>query len=535
MAEERILIGKNEIAPGNYFTTQVFSPLSEPIKVGGKIEAIRGGGFFGKAMLFKDFVIKTSEPDSWHKLWRHVNWSLAPFPSQSSDLAAQLDVLAGKIIHESVPLVTNGKVITPDSLGYVDLGTIGYGQVLERMRGRGAHFNLEKNENQEFINTRRNLWSLGILLGIEQAAQIHPDNPFGKPNLWTTDNGQMIWLDTLPAIKHIGWVWPAFNFKFHQDVREKIGGGEETFNKIHTEKLKSALPDRPEELSVNLDMYDEKLVEYSQEMNQGKRVLVVEDAVRRGMISPDKGKELMHSNIAYSAFLTGTIIKPALGAFSEFISDTSIYRLFTDKEFQVDTGRFVRDPLFRNQQIIENTILKGTREAFNLGLINDEELQEALNVLSQTSMSPAKVKKIVSTYIGLQAWFTISGEIINAISIPLMASSVIAENPGTRLALGLFVDWVVPPVVRAASVLVTSFMTKQELNTALKVAALPKIGGYLAVSADMAKRFGDRSEMIWHYTKRGLIASLSKVLRPWGGWNSDLEANLWEKLKVEKW
>jgi len=535
MAKERIQIGNNEITPGSYLTTQVLSPFLEPASFEGEIEEIRGGGFFGKAMLFKDTVIKTSEPDPWHKLWRHVNWGLTPFPSQSSELAAQLDVLAGKIIHESVSLATNGKVITPDSLGYADLDEIGYGQVLERMKGRGAHFNLAENENQEFQETRRNLWDLGVSLGIEQVAQIHPNNPFGKPNLWTTDNGQMIWLDTLPAIKHTGWVWPAFNFKFHQDVREKIGGGEETFNTIHTERLRNVLPDRPEELSACLDMYDERLSEFSQEMDQGKRILVIEDAVHRRMITPDQGKELMRSDMAYSAFLARSIIKPAMGAFSESISNTSIYRIFTDKQFQVDTRRFIQDPIFRKQKFIENTILKGAREAHNLGLINDGEWQEALSVLSQTSMSPAELKKITSTYVGLQAWFTISGEIINSISFPLMASSVVAENPGARLALGMFVDWVVPPVVRAASVLATSLMTKQELNTALKVASLPKIGGYLAVSADMAKRFGDRSEMIWHYTKRGLIASLSKVLRPWGGWNSDLEANLWEKLKVEKW
>ena len=67
------------------------------------------------------------------------------------------------------------------------------------------------------------------------------------------------------------------------------------------------------------------------------------------------------------------------------------------------------------------------------------------------------------------------------------------------------------------------------------VSAIPKLGGYLAVPADMAKRLGNRSEMIWHYTKRGVIASLSKIMRPWGGWNSDLEEKLWQNLGVEKW
>jgi len=152
-----------------------------------------------------------------------------------------------------------------------------------------------------------------------------------------------------------------------------------------------------------------------------------------------------------------------------------------------------------------------------------------------SQLSQKQRRKLASTYLGLQAWYTISSNIINAVSIPLIASSIVAENPGVRLALGLFVDIVVPPVVRMASTLAVSLMTKQELKTAIKVSALPKLGGYLAVPADMAHRFGNRSEMIWHYTKRGLIASLSKVLRPWGGWNSDLEATLWEKLRVESW
>ncbi|MDZ4229038.1 MAG: hypothetical protein U1C50_02175, partial [Patescibacteria group bacterium] len=404
---------------------------------------------------------------------------------------------------------------------------------IERMNGRGARFYPE-NENRLFNQTRQEIWQLGIALGLEQAAQVHPDNPFGRPNLWTTDGGQMIWLDVLPAIKHTSWVWPAFNFKFHNDVRKKIGGGEGTFNRIHTNRIRE-FGNWSGELSQALDVYDEILRQFSGEIERDKRILVIEDAVRRGFVSSDRKEVLMNSDAAYVAFLAGTIVKPALGAFMEFIGNTSAYRVFTDRQFQVDIGRFVRDPMFRRQKFIEHTILNGAREAYNLGLISEREWEKTWDVLSQTSMSKAETKELISTYLGLQTWFTISGQIINAVSIPLIASSVVAENPGARLALGLFVDIVVPPVVRVASTLATSLMTKQELKTALKVSALPKLGGYLAVPADMAHRFGNRSEMIWHYTKRGLIASLSKVLRPWGGWNSDLEARLWEKLKVSDW
>jgi hypothetical protein len=544
MSKEKIQIGEQIIVPGESFSTKALSPVKEPTLVGGIVEDIRGGGFYGRVMLFEDEVIKTSEPDSWHKLWRHVNWELSPFPPQSSKLAAELDFLSGRIINRIIPNLTEGKVITPDSIGYTNLNEIGFGQVLERVRGRGARFDMGVAESDLFATTRKSLTNLGESLGLEHVAQIHPDNPFGKPNIWTTAEGQMIWLDVLPAIRHTGWVWPAFNFKFHRDVREKIGRGEETFNKIHTDKLRRFLredakslfkPTEEDELETYLTMYEERLGEYVQEQGRGKRARVIEDAVRRGIISDNKAKEIMQSNLAYASFLSGTVIQPAINAFKEVVDNTTIYRAFTDKQFQTDIGKFIQDPLFRQEKFIEHTVLRGARNAYDLGLITQAEWEGAWDILTGSASSQAEVRKLTSTYLGLQAWFTISSNIINSISIPVMASSVVAENPGARFALGLFIDMVVPPLVRVASTLTTSLMTNQELKTATMVSAIPKLGGYMAVPADMAKKLGKRSEMIWHYTKRGIIASLSKIMRPWGGWNSDLEETLWYNLSVEKW
>lgn len=544
MVKERIRVGEQEIFPGDSFSTKAICLLEEPTPVGGTVEDIRGGGFYGKVMLFENEVIKTSEPDSWHKLWRHINWELSPFPPQSNKLAAELDFLSGRIINRIVPNLTEGRVITPDSIGYTDLKEIGFAQVIERVHGRGARFDTTADENDLFAQTRKNLWSLGVSLGLEQAAQIHPDNPFGKPNIWTTTEGQMIWLDMLPAIRHTNWVWPAFKFKFHRDVNEKIGSGKETFNRIHTNKLRKFLEEYPkslfgpteqDELETYLGMYEERLEEYVREQDIDKRVRVVEDAVYRGIITDKKGKQLLQSDLAYATFLSGTVVRPALSAFKEFIDNTKIYRAFTDKEFQTDMEKFIQDPLFRRERFIEHTILRGARDAYNLGLITKAEWENAWNVLAESTSTETEARKLTSTYLGLQAWFTISSNIINSVSIPVMASSVVAENPGARFALGLFIDIVVPPLVRVASTLTTSLMTNQELKTAMMVSAIPKLGGYLAVPADMAKRLGNRSEMIWHYTKRGVIASLSKIMRPWGGWNSDLEEKLWQNLGVEKW
>lgn len=544
MSKERIQIGEQVIVSGDSFSAKALSPVEESTLVGGIVEDIRGGGFYGRVMLFENEVIKTSEPDSWHKLWRHVNWGSSPFPPQSSKLAAESDFLSGRIINRIIPNLTEGRVVTPDSIGYTDLSEIGFGQVIERVHGRGARFDMGEAERDSFTKTRERLWSLGVSLGLEHAAQIHPNNPFGKPNIWTTAEGRMIWLDVLPAIRHTGWVWPAFNFKFHRDVREKIGGGKETFNKIHTEKLKKFLgedaknlfkPTEQNELETYITMYEERLSEYVQEQRRDKRVRVIEDAVSRGIISDKKGRVLLRSDIAYAGFLSGTVVRPAINAFKEVIDKTTIYRAFTDKQFQADIGKFIQDPLFRQERFIEHTILRGARDAYNLGLITQAEWEDAWNVLTEFTSSQAGVRKLASTYLGLQAWFSISGSIINSISIPVMASSVVAENPGARFVLGLFIDIVVPPLVRVASTLATSLMTDQELKTALKFSAIPKLGGYIAVPADMAKRLGNRSEVIWHHTKRGIIASLSKILRPWGGWNSDLEETLWQNLGVEKW
>lgn len=548
MSPERLKIGQKELAIGDryYCPINKLTPHPQPSTIiGGVVEDIRGGGFYGKTLLFKDkdAVIKTAEPDAWHLLWRAVNWELRPFPPQSIKLAAQLDYLSASIIHRIVPRVTDGQIVTPDSIGYADLGKIGYGQALERMRGRGTRFENGLEENIKFTRAREQIWKVGVTLGIEHAAQAHPENPFGKQNIWTTEDGQMIWLDVMPAIHHTGFVWPGFYFHFHKDVRKRIGNGETTFNQLHTERLRSYLEANPnfitgtqkDELDFYLDTYDEISTKYAQEMNLDRRELVIEDALRRGIVTSDQARKLYASDIAYGKFLLGTIAKPAFGAFSDFIQQRMIYRAAFDQQFKADIRRFLRDPNFRRQRIAEHSILRGMREAYSYGLITEAEWNDAWKLIKQPLMPNSEAKKLITTYLSLQAWYIISSSLINAVSVPTMASALIAENPGARFALGLFIDWVVPVIVRGASTAAVSLLTKQDLRTAIKVSALPKVGGYLAVPADLAHRFGKQSEKIWHYTKRGLIVSLSKVLRPWGGWNSDLEAQLWEKLKVEQW
>jgi hypothetical protein len=549
MIEERIKIGDRQLVPGDRYYCRArdlgLSVTEDLRPVGGVIEDIRGGGFYGKTLLFDGQVIKSTQPDDWHLLWRRLNWGLRPFPPQNEETAARLDFLSTSIISQVVPKVTRGEVITPRAVGYVDMGPIGYGQVLERMKGRGVKFDPELGENEKITKTREQLWALGKHLGFEQAGQVHPDNPFGKQNLWLDEEGRVIWLDTLPAIRHTGFVWPAFHFPFHRDIRESFGGQEVTFNRIHTSRLKGFLASRPrlfssterDRLDSHLEVYDDTLRERTREADksEGKRGLVIESALSRELVTPGQAARLEASDFDYGRFLVEKVSGPAFGAFSEVIQKTGAYRIIGDPSFRADVKRFLSDPGYRRTRILEGTTLKGMREACELGLVTEEEWSEAWDLFEEPLMSETEGRALAKTYAGLQAWYIASGSLMNVLSLSAGTSALFSEKPLARLALASFVEFVLPSLVRAGSTAVVDALGSQDLKTATKVSALPYLGSYLAVTADLAHRHGKRSETIWHYTKRGVIASLSKVLRPWGGWNSDLEANLWEKLKVESW
>lgn len=540
---ERLKVGNTEINIGSHITFNVTGVDGSGISNHqGVVEDIRGGGFYGKALLFPDFVVKTTEPDPWHLLWRRVNRLASHgsviFPPQVAETAAQLDSLSTRMIHKTIPYLTEGRVTSPDSFGYTQLESLGFAQVVERMNGRGAKFNAGSRENAKFEEIRQRIWNLGITLGLEQAAQVHPENPFGKPNLWTTDGENFIWLDTLPAIPHTGFVLPAFNFGFHKDVRQRIGNGDLTFNRIHTDRFRSGIRANPgliptkvlDELDFYATLYDGVWEASRQELSD-ERGLLINFAVKNRVINPSQAGRISNSNVEYYAFVSRMIIDPAVKAFTDFAENTPVGRVFSDEQFRRDIARFISDPQFRANEIIKNTTLKGIEDAHQLGLISGEEYDEAWRIFQTKNHG----SKLATTYLFLQSYYLVTGAIINSISIPVIASSVIAENPMARLSLGLFIDLVVPSIVRAASTAAVGLATRQDLKAAIIASSIPKAGSYIGVPADVAHKFGKQSELIWHYTKRGIIASLSKILRPWGGWNSDLEESLWEVLRVEKW
>lgn len=564
MSKERLKINKEiEIVPGNRHHSLVYSfPTPDlPEVYRGRVESVREGGFYGQALVLDslaarhgDYVIKTTEPkNATVRGGRMINWNLAPFPPQYLESAAQLDHLSTRIINRVMPEVTKGFVTSPDSYGYADMGNLGYAQVLERMHGRGAKFNTNEKENAKLRKYRKLIWNLGVDMGIESAAQVHWEdrklnNPFGKPNIWLAEDGGAIWLDTLPAIQHKEWVWPyywpltnVFHFPFHRNVREKFDTEGPTFNRLHSDKFRAYLNENPisrpvrEELEYYLRTYDRVWKTYQGQIVRDTKDLIIEDALKRGQITKSRAASLKKSNIEYGIFFTKRFIEPLYSALAGSIKDTIPARLISDNDFQADIMKFFRDPGFRRKRIFENTVLKGMEEAYLLDLVSKKELDEAWDMVSHPMATPTESRKLMTTYIFLQSYYVVTGQLINAVSIPTILSFPLAENPSARLATGLFIDIVVPPVVRAASTAMVAAATNQNLNTAIKVSAIPKAGGNLAIPADLAKRLGNRSEKIWHYTKRLIVASLSKTLRKWGGWNTDHEAELWDKLRAEKW
>lgn len=539
---ERLKIGNQEVGVGTKLDLKISEIGNSISEYHGTVEDIRGGGFYGKALLFPDLVVKTTQPDPWHLFWRRVNRLASHgsviFPSQVSEAAAKLDFLSTKIIHKTIPHLTKGLVTSPDSLGFTELESLGYAQVLERMHGRGARFDVALEENTRFKNVRHMIWNLGVALGLEHSAQVHPKNPFGKPNLWTTDGERFIWLDTLPAIPHTGFVFPFFYFDFHKDVNQKIGMGHPTFNRIHTDRFRSTIHTEPKLIPTStLDELDHYLCQYdhaweimTQESNDDRKSLI-NFAIKNGVISQNEGERISNSDVEYCAFITKMVVSPAINAFIEFTQNTPIGKTFYDERFRRNTIRYITNPQFRRDALVKNGVLKGIEHAYQLGLISEEEYEESWNILRTNIHGD----RLTNTYLFLQSYYLITGALINSISIPIVASSIIAENPMARLSLGLFIDLVIPSVVRAASTATIGLITHQDLSAATIASSIPKLGSYIGVPADIAHKFGKESELIWHYTKRELIASLSKVLRPWGGWNSDLEAILWERLRMEKW
>lgn len=75
-------------------------------------------------------------------------------------------------------------------------------------------------------------------------------------------------------------------------------------------------------------------------------------------------------------------------------------------------------------------------------------------------------------------------------------------------------------------------MAGKNLETAARISAIPFIGAFLAVPAQVCVDAGSKDKLIWHYTVRNLVAKISKavIFNPAGGWGTESEGKLWGRM-----
>lgn len=497
-----------------------------------EIEAKRGGGFFGEVYLLKGlpFVVKTTTPDALHHFWRLVNWGARDFPSQVSEIQAQLDHLSVEIIHKVVSSYTNGEFYAPASYGYAHFDS-GFAQGIERLlHGRPPRYDNRADEFRQFRQAQQELTEIAYRLGLEQVGQIHSDNSFAMANLWKNERKRrMEWFDTLPAIQHKGLVLPFYNFGFHRAIRKHFypETGELTFNRIHTDMLLREIEkqrklfggEKLRRIYQYAELYDQLMLERQKEP--------ISERDFKGMLSA--GWQGL-----------GDLSRSAVTEATESLSAPV---------------RMLVDPTYRNQMI-----LKGVNKAHDVGVISAEEfenakidLEESLKIKGRGRLRSGAIFSLLYGYylgssallkvpeVGIYAAFGLTDALDRVLQLDLTpltlqenwlekALTVVGVFTGFRIFGGL------------QSYLATkavSFLAGKNLETAARISIVPGIGAHLAIPAQVCVDAVNKGELIWHYAVRNIIAKLSKALifNPAGGWGTESEGRLWGRMGkwLESW
>lgn len=488
-----------------------------------EIDTVRGGGFFGRVLIPRDeeFVIKTSVPDPWHDFWRRANWGLRNFPSQVSETQAKLDYLATNLIADALPIITDGRFYAPHSFGYIRLPN-GYAQVIERVHGRGPRFDTADNEYEKFRQTQPILTSTGLNLGLEHTAQIHTDNPFGMANLWKDpENEKWIWLDTLPAIPHTGWVWPLFYFRFHKDVRDWFypKTNEITFNRVHSDTFleeiqrNKGLFDRyvHQQVLDNLNLYQQL---WEERQLQGK---TPRNFRALGLAALESGKVIPETILGIGRTLKTTV---------RAIFDANLRRI-----------------------LVNDLVLAGTKKALEEGVISKEEFQEARLAVEDPNPR-TNSKRTLPVLTGVYGYYQgsslfllkpselasyaylfgsdLADRLVELDLTPLLSQ----ENVSEKLAIfgSTFLAFrVIGGLNTYIGTKVLGRLSGMDLDTAAKISIIPIIGSHLAIPAQIGVTATRESELIWHYSVRNLVAKASSIFPP-GGWGTQYEGILWRWL-----
>lgn len=469
------------------------------------VEKIGGGGFFGRILFIKDrqYVVKTPLPDPWHHLWRTVNWNLMEFPSQYEELMAQTEHVGSRIIHTVLPIITEGKFHSPESLGYAQLPT-GYTQVVERMEGRPPRYDLERNEYNEFREAQKELTHLAFDLGLEQVGQIHEDNIFGMANLWRDEkNNRWIWLDTIPAIPHRKFVWPFFYFSFHTDIRNQLNVGKLTFNTIHIDTLVKYIKDHSKFFT-------------NEQFNQ----LLLDSRLYEELLEDQKKLSHRHA------------VTPAAIAFGNVVGDGA--KFVAKAPFKL-ANKAVIEPIhtvFDKQYRVE-PIIKRLEKSLELGLINSDEFEKAIHAIKTYESNNggySRDDKILTVLLGS---YFLSGNIINAVQAWIGANILLGNQEllsgGELIGLLQIASYLLRPLIT----LLIGKKTKTDLRAAMSISWLPFGGFAYAIPAQISLWTGSQSKEIWHQTIREFFSNLSALL-PYGGTGSQLEGQLMKSQLAKK-
>lgn len=465
------------------------------------IENIKGGGFFGTVLIPRDepFVIKTSLPDPWHHLWRTVNWDFREFPAQSDPTSAQLEHLATRIIHNVLPAMSDKRFYAPDSLGYTRLPT-GWAQVIEKVNGRPPRFDTQNNEYKTFKEAQKELSELCFKLGFEQVGQVHPDNPFGMANIWfDEEKRRFIWFDTIPAIPHRGFVWPFFRFKFHDEIKAKLGNGNITFNRIHTDRLMGTVwrnknkfhPDVFKQVVTDVSLYQRKLSESQ------LRVPSLDKKSAKQAV-----KELSRN------FIDGLTYGLTLRFLPGKIRDAK--RFLTEKNFR------------------DEFILSGVIEARKHNVITDRELEEAKQTVENMENDPVKRKLVI----GLTSFYFGMGRIADGISAYILGLSIAENELLLGITRGVIIEVALPAIMDYIGTLAAGKLSSADLKRQAIVSIFP-ILRYGVPTIILAS--SSSTNIAWHYTVRKAVADVSRI-HPAGGYGTGIEGKLYQKIgkRIEK-
>lgn len=493
---------------GNSFYPEQYS---RRIKVG----TIADGGFYGSVIIPEgdNFVIKTTRPTDFPYLLRLMHWGFNSFPSQVSEAAAIMDHLATRLIHQTIPPVTQGQFYAPDSFGYTQIEGRGFSQLIEKISGRSARFDLQ--EYPKFKAAQKTLKETGFRLGFEHAAQVHEDNPFGLANVWwDIDRSCFVWLDTLPAMPHKP-VMGIVPFKFQEDIRRWFyGPGYEsylpTFNTVHTgitraeiERNRSMFDNQTYlEIMNNLELYDESQQDFMASYHPKRQIAeVIKTAARLASDSLIQG-------------LTRPFVKTAQGIINTF-------KLATSSKAQADMA------------------LSGIREAASHNLVSEEELAQAEGYFDGYTIWKrgnlvAILPAAVFAGIGYASWAAAGLYGVEMHQAGQLFENGMSLDSATDLAKLYGVRWLLSNIPKGGIAEAATRITGHNFRPAFVTSLIPGVGDYLSPIGHLAGTTANTDPQILHFLVRKACADISSVI-PSGGVGSEFEALIYQSIgkKVE--